>query len=168
MVYGVIVVQRRSSPRPVFTTRRTLAPGRGNRSIEPGVEWLLRWELTALDPTLPARLLDQSPRANPELQLRQRARFTGEGWELEQSWVDVLAPMAVEAECPAWVAALLANARGRISGRDHLAMLKRDGLVPDQASEDEFAALLLRFMSAGMIDTVESPLPAPPPAVTTR
>jgi len=162
LVYGVIVVQRRAHPRPVFTTRRNLSIGDGTRFVEAAeIDWVLRWEESALDPALPARLLDQAPRANPALQLRQLAHFGEDGWQLEQTWVDVLAPVSVQAECPPWVPALLVDANGRLSGREHLARLKQRGLAPEQATEEEFGLLLFRFMSAAMIDTAECPLPRP-------
>ena len=164
IVYAMIVVQRRPEPRAVFTARRQLASQEKGRPIDVGaVEWLLRWELLALDPTLHERLLDAAPRRNPRVQVRQVCTPRGRDWEVQRTWVDILSPFWVEASTPYWVPTFLAAADGHLTGREHLEDMKRKGIAPEQTSEEEFATMLVRFTGVGMIDIAGFPLPSSAP-----
>jgi SAM-dependent methyltransferase len=164
IVYGMLILQRRAESRPVITTRRQLAVRVNQRPIDlDAVEWLLRWEMLALDPSLGPRLLDAAPRRNPRLQMRQLAVPRGHDWAVDRTWVDVLAPFTVEASTPFWVPVFLSAADGRQTGREHLEALKRKGLAPEQTSDEEFAGMLVRFMGVGMFDIASFPLPSGPP-----
>jgi len=164
IVRTLVVVQRRPEPRPVFTARRQLSLQEPGRPIDgSAVEWLLRWEMLALDPALRERLLDAAPRRNPRVQVRQVCTPRGRDWEVQRTWVDVLSPFSTEASTPYWVPIFLAAADGQLTGREHLEDMKRKGIAPEQTSEEEFATMLVRFTGVGMIDIAGFPLPSSPP-----
>ena len=159
LVYGTIVVQRHTSTRPAYTGRRQVCP-----VISPAeADWLLSWEVAALDPDMSRRLLDFRPRAasraNLNLVLRQRDAV----WTPEECSVAVHSPFVLAVECPVWVAALLAACDGATTVREHLAFFRGNGALPPGAPDQDFLGIVKALISGGILEIPEFPLPPAAP-----
>jgi SAM-dependent methyltransferase len=156
-VLASILVQRRSSPRSVITTRRMHSPlTRGG-----DLQWMLRWMVATSTWTTDdeLRLLSARPRTLPRTELRSRSRLDEGRWSTEECTLVTLSPFAVEASCPAWYASLLQWCDGRMTAREHLQYLRDTRAVPDDAPEEVFVRMIRQLVDAGLVEIEEFRLP---------
>jgi SAM-dependent methyltransferase len=148
LVFCVIVIQRRASSRPVFTTRRQM----GLETAAADFEWLLSWETAqAEDPEGPTGLADARPVANPRAELRLVHRIEAGEWMTAKCWIATDRPFALEASCPVWMTAFLSHCDGTRTVREHLLHLKELGAVPQVADEQEFLQMVRKFLAGGLV-----------------
>jgi SAM-dependent methyltransferase len=155
LVYCSIVVQRRSEVRPVFTARRQVGLGMGQSDIE----WLLRWEAAAAQPTTVQGLIDAQPVVSPHIRFRLAHSMQGGAWVADECVLATTAPFALEARCPPWTATLITRCDGRRTTRDHLHFLKESGAVPSDAPESEFVKLIRGLIAGGFMEVADFPRP---------
>jgi hypothetical protein len=148
LVFCSLVLQHRKTQRPVFTTRRQM----GVETDVTDFDWLLGWE-TALaeDPESPPNLMEARPVANPRAELRLVHRIEAGEWVTAKCWIATDRPFALEASCPVWMAAFVARCDGSRTVREHLRYLKELGAVPEEASEEEFAGMVRKFLGGGLL-----------------
>jgi SAM-dependent methyltransferase len=148
LVFCVIVIQRRSSSRPVFTTRRQM----GVETDALDFEWLLGCETAAAeDQGWPPGLAEARPVANPRAELRLVHRLEAGEWVTAKCWIATDRPFALEASCPVWMAAFLSRCDGTRTTREHLQHLKDVGAVPQAADEIEFLGMVRKFLEGGLV-----------------
>ena len=148
LVFCRLVLQRRSTPRAVFTTRRQM----GVETDVADFDWLLDWETSqAQDPDGPPALIEARPVANPGAELRLVHRIESGEWVTAKCWVATERPFALEASCPVWMAAFLARCDGTRTVREHLRHLKELGVVPEGAAEGEFVEMVRKFLGSGLL-----------------
>ena len=154
LVFGSILLRRRADGRAGVVVRRLLAPD----TTIADFRRLLDWESDTASWGASERrvLLDARLRANPETRVRAIHELQGGQWQVTATMLSTPTPFASEATCPLWFPQLLAWLDGEMRGRDHLQHLKDTGMVPEQASDDEFAAMLQRLVDGGFA-TVVSP-----------
>ena len=156
LVFGTLVIQRKRTARPAFTVRRQLARETAARDFE----WLLRWETAAAeDPETPRGLIEARPVANPLAELRLVHRIRDGRWVVDKCWVATHLPFALEAACPVWAGALVAQCDGTATVREHLQHLKEKGAVPPEASEEQFVAMVRKMIAGGFLEVEGFPLP---------
>jgi hypothetical protein len=147
LVFGSILLRRRADGRAGVVVRRLLAPD----TTIADFRRLLDWESDTASWGASDRrvLLDAKLRANPETRVRAIHELQGGQWQVTATMLSTPSPFASEATCPLWFPQLLAWLDGEMRGRDHLQHLKDTGMVPEQASDDEFAAMLQRLVDGG-------------------
>lgn len=157
LVFCSLLFQRRSTDRPVITTRRVLSPLTGAADLQ----WVLRWMVASAgwDMADSRRLLASRPRTLPHTELRSRSMLHDGQWSVDECQLVTLAPFAVEASCPNWYATLLQFCDGRMTAREHLQYLRDTRAVPDAAPEDLFAMMIRQLVDAGLVEIDEFRLP---------
>jgi methylase of polypeptide subunit release factors len=157
LVFCSLLFQRRSTDRPVITTRRLLSPLTRGADLQ----WVLRWMVATAgwDTTDSRRLLSSRPRTLPHTELRSRSMLHDGQWSVDECQLVTLAPFAVEASCPNWYATLLQFCDGRMTAREHLQYLRDTHAVPDAAPEDVFAVMIRQLVDAGLVEIDEFRLP---------
>lgn len=155
-LYCAIVLQRRSSPRPVFTLARTLPNPSGN-----SLEWLMRWEALRLSPGYSRLLLDAHLTVNPNVRLNVVSAFRNRLWSPLSSKLVSSQPFPAEIDCPPWLDAALRLTDGRRPAREIFSLLKANGAAPAHAPESEFLRLLEMLVSSGVLEIPSLPLPPP-------
>jgi len=157
LVMASVLVQRKSTARPVITTRRV----RSSLTSGGDMQWMMRWMVTTASwaPSDELRLLSSHPRTLPRTELRSRSRLVDGQWYGEECALVTLAPFAVEATCPSWYATLLQWCDGRMTAREHLQYLRDTHAVPDDAPEEAFARMIRQLLDAGLVEIDEFRLP---------
>lgn len=155
LVYGMVVVERAAEDAAAFTVRRAI----GAESATAETEWLLRWEAAAKREETIARLLEERPRATPQLELRVTHRMREGDLVPAEFQLSTEYPFSLECAVPAWTGYLLAACDGSRSGRELLAWCKGRGLLHPETPEEEFARFLAMLVSGGFVETAICPLP---------
>ncbi|HVT91712.1 MAG TPA: methyltransferase [Bryobacteraceae bacterium] len=150
-----IALQRRSSPRPVFTILRKCSTVRG-----PMLEWTLRWEAMVREPGFDGRLMRERLTAAPGVRLRKTHALEKKRWVQTSATLVTGDPFPLEEGCPPWVSMLLELCDGNATVRDALETLKARGAVPSHASGPEFARMVQMLISAGFLEIASLRLPA--------
>ena len=157
------MIQRRPSPRSVFTVRRQVSPA--TRAAE--LQWLLAWEEMSARADAAGALYDEKPRTSPATEFRVVHRMEDGHWIPVRCFLATSTPFVAESECPPWAGVFLARCDGTATVREHLAWLKREGLAPEDAVEGEFVELVSALIASGFLEAPSCPLPAAPaPAVS--
>ncbi len=159
LVYGSMVIQRRSREREVFTARRQVGSAMG----VPEVEWLLRWEATAAQRGVLEDLIEERPTTASGIRLRLAHSMQNGAWVPDECQLATAWPFAVEAKCPPWTAALLAHCDGRSTSREQLDFLKARGDLPEDAPALEFVKLIRALIAGGFLEVPAFQLPRDEP-----
>jgi methylase of polypeptide subunit release factors len=151
------LIQRRKSPRPVFTRQRTLTKD----TVAEDLLWLLRYLTATVEwgSEEIVALLDTKPRALPFAQLKVRSVLRDGGWKLADSRVETTAPFATASPCPNWFAAFLARCDGKTTVREHRERLQADGIMPPTTSPEDFAQMIFELSEVPFIELEQFPLP---------
>ncbi len=156
LVYCSLVIDHHDGPRAAFTARRQAGAATGF----PEMEWLRRWEGHAAgEGGTTARLLDCRPAPPGRLKSRISQALEGGVWSTDQCTLITETPFGLEAKCPPWTMVLLELADGRRTARELLTLLRERALVPADASEDRFAALVRALIGGGFLVLADHPLP---------
>jgi methylase of polypeptide subunit release factors len=159
LVMSAFLIRRHregDAARPAVTERRKLH----GTAVAADFQWLLDWHTHAgaLVAALPMDAL--RPRAAPRVELRVVHRNDEDGWLTDHCDLSTAVPFSAQIQCPAWFAELLMRCDGDHSAREVFESLKRDELLPADASASEFAGMLVRLAEIGMLEVPQHPLPA--------
>jgi hypothetical protein len=156
-VNAVFLIQRRRGERAVVTRRRILS----RQTTADDVQWYLNWATSTVGwEKAPARFLAARPRRSPHVELRSRSVCRDGKWSVIGTSVMTLSPFAAEAACAPWFATLLSWFDGQTTVHEHFERLRDLGLIPDAASEQEFAVLTGQLADGGFIELDQFPLPS--------
>jgi methylase of polypeptide subunit release factors len=158
--YGTIILRRHVAAQPPITTRTT----QDKASNWQLADWLLRWELDALDSAFLLALLEQRPKLSERLELHVTHLNRGGNLVPERYRLQLRSPFLVDRECHPWVAVMLAGFSGEVTGREAYGKLQADGVISEQMPPEEFARLLSFFVSQGVLEVSARPLPSRVPA----
>lgn len=149
MVYSHIEVQRRRTPRQVFTRRRQLALGSDWRETD----WLMGWEtrLAEGDPSLVQALLTGRPRVAPGAVIQIELRQNEEAWAPSECTVRVEWPHPLRVKCPPWAADLLAQCDGSATLGELFARFQTAGALPAEGPEEAFLAFIRILAGSGIL-----------------
>lgn len=156
LVYCSLVIERHAESRAAFTARRQAGPATGLAEVE----WLRGWERAGSEGAgTTGRLLDSRPAPPRRLKSRLSQVLEGGTWSTDQCTLITETPFGLEAKCPPWTIVLLELADGRRTARELLTLLRERALVPADASEDRFAALVHALIGGGFLELADHPLP---------
>ena len=159
LVYGLIVVQRRETPRATFTARRQRAEAVGRAESE----WLMSWETAAACGDIVDRILRSRLTARTNCNLRIRHRLEAGEWTPADCALETDHPFPMEAKVQPAIAQMLARCDGSKTALEHLAELKAEGLMHPDTTADAFAELLKIMISGGFLEIEAHRLPLHPP-----
>jgi len=147
LVYGFVVIQRRTGARQTFTVRRQASPGPRRAPWE----WLLAWESAATE-DLTRLILDRPLHRGCDADFLVRHRLEGSAWTPQQYTLQAEWPFRMECDAHPWMANLISLCDGRATGRDQLRVLVENEVVPRNVSEEEFARAAAGLVSGGFIE----------------
>jgi SAM-dependent methyltransferase len=152
LVYGVVVIQRRTGDRPVFTVRRDVGPKTGPAECA----WLVDWATAALDAS---KVLPMKPRARDNVSLKVEHRFSGGEWQPESYRLVSEYPFRATMKCESWAPHLLTIANGSHTIQELLAQLKSSEALPQTVAPIEFAPVVAAMICSGFLEVDEFKLP---------
>ena len=147
LVYSVVMLQRKTEDRPPFTIRRQFGPRTGASEID----WALEWESLVASPKGAERILQSRPKPNPETELRVLHRLGDSGWETAEHMLVTSYPFSMEARTDPWAPHLMAACDGTRNARELFAELKKEGVLPEAAPDEEFARAIAILASGGFL-----------------
>jgi hypothetical protein len=153
LVYGVVVIQRRTGDRPVFTVRRDVGPKTGPAECA----WLVEWATAALDAS---KVLPMKPRARDNASLKVEHRFAGGEWQPESYRLVSEYPFRATMKCESWPPHLLTIANGSHTIQELLDQLKSSEALPQTVASIEFAPVVAAMICSGFLEVDEFKLPA--------
>ena len=146
LIYGLVMIQRRAQPRPVFTVRRHT----GSQTGPAEHARLFEWE-TALVTHEPSWLLGLRPRSAPGIRLQVEHRLDGGAWTPDSYLLETGHPFASGLPAQAWTAHLLACADGSLTAAELLEQLKSAGALHPETPASAFAEMLATLVSGGFL-----------------
>jgi SAM-dependent methyltransferase len=156
VIYGPIIIQRRATPRPVFTARRKA----GRRSSPLEVYWMQRWETMVAEGNLTSRLLHSTLKVVPGCRLNIDHELDGtDDWDAKRYVMVTTYPFEMECDNSASLALLTAHLQQPLTGAELFQQLKRDGVIHSATDPEEFCDALATLVSGGFVDTSVCPLP---------
>lgn len=147
LVYGFVCVQRRAGTRTTFTVRRQAAP---SASRSPW-EWLLAWETAAIGDGLTRIILDSRLHASREAEFEVVHRLGQAEWTPASYKLRTDRIFSMECSAQPWMAHMLSLCDGR-TGREVLAALVRNEVLPEAVPEHEFARAAAALVSGGFLE----------------
>lgn len=161
MVYSHIEVQRRRTPRPVFTRRRGVSGLNGWTETD----WLLDWEtrLVSGDGEIPRTLLAGRPSVAPAAAVQLELRQVNGEWRPLEASIGIDWPYPLRVKCPPWAADLLAQCDGATSLEAIFGRLHAAGVLPPEGAEGLFLQFAVTLAGAGILVFDGHPLPARTP-----
>ena len=148
MIYVILLVQRKTEPRDVFTVRRQ---GRTDTAVG-SMLWLMDFERSLRLPGGIERLLDARLTANRDTSFRVTHTLGDEGWEVGEYVLQTGRPFSMEARTDPWAAHLLAAAAdGKHTLRELMELLKENEALPAALPPEDFAHAAGALISGGFL-----------------
>jgi SAM-dependent methyltransferase len=144
LVYGFMVIQRRTGACETFTVRRQASPG--SRRVP--WEWLLAWESADKE----SLILDRPLHRGGDAEFQVRHRLEGSAWTPQRYTLRTEWPFSMDCDAHPWMANLISLCDGRATGRDQLRVLVENEVVPPTIAEEEFARAAADLVSGGFIE----------------
>jgi len=151
-LYAEIIIERRTTPRPVATARRY----RSALSDAAAVEWMIQTERAAAQPEWFRDL------AATRLTVRDGVAVSTSTQHEQAEWSERLAtlhthyPFRVEAAAPSWIRPFLQTCNGDRTVRDQFLHLQSAGVLSERASEVDFFKLITRLIAGGFVQSKTS------------
>jgi len=149
------ILQRRCGPRPVFTMRVELNANTTGRHVE----WLLNWLEAAGSGQ--ANVMDVGIRPGPSPRLTVDYVLQDGDWGAMRLTVESDSPFRVSWVVSAWVAHLISRTDGYKTGRMLFKEMVDEGRLPEDATEEEFAGVLVRLVAGGLMSVEGFQPPGP-------
>jgi hypothetical protein len=156
LVLGIVVIQRRAGPRPVFTIRRTIGAGTPAAAIE----WAMRWEAKMLMEDAARELLQAKLMATPGVELIVRHVLRDSEISPESFTLSVEVPFATDCKAQPWMGLLLPRCDGKTTVSDLFELAKQNRWIIPETPPEEFSRLLATLISGGFLQTEDFRLPA--------
>ncbi len=147
MVYGWVIIQRKTSEGPAFTVRRDAGEPCGRDEIA----WLLNWETAARRPGALELLAEARLIANPAVECctvhkLKEGELVAEPLNLHTGY-----PFDVDCKAQPWVPYLLAQCNGKSTARELHALCLRNEWIHAETPLEEFLKLLVVLISGGFL-----------------
>jgi SAM-dependent methyltransferase len=156
LLTGMVVVQRASGSRPVFTIRRTM-----KKDTTPAtIEWALRWEMEMQMRGAAELLAGERPLVSPRIALATRHNFREGEVVADDFTLSTDYPFATDCKVQPWMALLLARCDGKTTVEEHFGISKENGWIIPETPPEEFCALLATMVSGGFLQLEKFKWPA--------
>lgn len=147
LVYGLVLIQRRSGAERTFTVRRQASANWRRAEWQ----WLLSWETAAVDGRLAPAVLNSRLYASPGAKLAVLHQLSGDGWTPQSYKLSIDRPFSMDCQTDPWAAHLLSQCDGVLTGGQLLDRLKQAGIIPPTACETDFAGAVSQLISGGFL-----------------
>ncbi len=155
--YGWIIIQRRNTPRGVFTARRSAGPCTGREEIA----WLLNWETFAAGPSASQDLLQMAPVARASLELHAVHRLKEGALVPEHLALHSEHPFAMNVRVDPWMVYLIPLCDGKSTVQQMWETCKAQKFIHPETPAEEFARLIAMMISGGFIEVADYRPPDP-------
>jgi hypothetical protein len=145
---GTLVAQRRESKRPVFTIRRSLAPGVDSTVTER----VLRWETELVSCPSSEAVLGVKPMASPRLQLIVRHRLEAGEFAAQDFSLTTDHPFLMDCKVQPWMGSLLTRCDGTKTMSELYGECRQEGWIQADTPPLEFVNLVGLLISGGFLD----------------
>jgi SAM-dependent methyltransferase len=147
LLFCWVVIQRRCSPRGVFSVRRRA----GEETRGEHVEWLLRRETAARELGSDEWLLDAKPGRSPGVKLNVSHQLGTDGWRPTERSLQTAVPFPLTAKCPPWAARFVEGCDGKTTVREHFVALMESGVIGEQSSQEVLLSSVGVLLAGGFI-----------------
>ncbi len=147
LVYGTILIRRKSANRTAFTVRRQ----NSDRTHRAEMEWLLDWEGQVASGTATTELLDGALTASPDVELRVVNRLQDGDWAATGYQLLSEYPFGMELQPQPWMIQLLTKCDGKKTGRELWQQLIAEEVIFAGTPLDQFANALVVLLSGGFL-----------------
>ena len=147
LVYGTILIRRKTGNRPAFTVRRQ----NSDRTNRAEMDWLLDWEGSVAGATATAQLLDGALTAAPDIELRVVNRLQDGDWAATGYQLQADYPFSMELRPQPWMIYLLSKCDGKKTGRELWQQLIDQEVIFPGTPLDQFATALTVLVSGGFL-----------------
>ncbi len=163
MVYGWVVIQRKTDDRAAFTVRREAGEPCGREEIA----WLLNWESAARRPGALELLAEAKLIANPAVEFctvhkLREGELVAEPLNLHTGY-----PFDVNCKAQPWVPYLLAQCNGKSTARELHTYCREHEWIDAETPLEEFLKLLIVLISGGFLGAENPQFPRLPWGFTT-
>jgi SAM-dependent methyltransferase len=156
LFYGSILIRRHATARQPVTARVQ----RGSAFRPEHQDWLLDWEAECKEPAALTLLLDSRPAIAPGTELHVLHRLNEGRFAPEAFGIETKEPFTTDVRCSRWLISVISACDGARTWREHFEQAKTGGLVSQETTPEEFAALLGTLVSQGVLTIAERPMPA--------
>ncbi len=156
LVYGAVLIERHTLPRPPITGRIQTGKGYTGRHLE----WLLEWQKALTRANSLEMLSNCHPFLAPDCTLHVVSRVHEGRFRMEEFTLKSQAPFRSSFRCEGWVTQILSECDGVRPWHEHFERARRDGLISEKIPAKEFAGLLSLLVSLGILRVAEWQLPA--------
>ena len=156
LVYGTLLIERHSTPRPALTARTLSGKGYTGRHLD----WLLDWQKKVAGADSTEMLLNARPSLTPDCSLHSVSRMRDGRFQMEEFVLKSQRPFHSTFRSEGWVTQVLSECDGMRTWREHFDRAKGAGLISERIPAKEFAGLLSLLVSLGILRVSEHPLPA--------
>ncbi|MGB7232732.1 MAG: class I SAM-dependent methyltransferase, partial [Candidatus Acidiferrum sp.] len=156
LLLGVVVIQRTSEPRPVFTMRRTMGSGTTAATLDRA----MRWEAEMQKEDAFEKLLRSTPVATPGIEIIVRHVLRDGEIAPENFTLSIETPFATDCKVQPWMAMLLPRCDGKTTVAEMFEAAKTNGWIVPETPAEEFCRLLATLISGGFLQTEGFRLPA--------
>ncbi len=158
MVYGWVIIQRKTDERAAFTIRREAGDPCGREEIS----WLLNWETAARAPGILKLLAEARLIANPAVEFctvhkLKEGELVAEPLNLHTGY-----PFDVNCKAQPWVAYLVAQCNGKSTARELHSYCIQNELINAETPLEEFLELLVVLISGGFLGAEYRQMPRIP------
>ncbi len=147
IAYGWIIIIRHEEPRSALTLRRRI----GRENVLAATLHVRAWEQRAGDEAALQQLLDSKPRVSDHARLQVRQQMRERRWAIEACAITTDSPFALTLEPSPEALGFVNRCDGTRSVREHIALLRQNGAVPDTVNDLEFAELVRSMLSGGFL-----------------
>ncbi|MBZ5561555.1 MAG: class I SAM-dependent methyltransferase [Acidobacteriia bacterium] len=158
MVYGWVIIQRKTDERAAFTIRREAGDQCGREEIA----WLLNWETAARAPGILKLLAEAWLIANPAVEFctvhkLKEGELVAEPLNLHTGY-----PFDVNCKAQPWVPYLVAQCNGKSTARELHSFCIQNELISAETPLEEFLKLLTVLISGGFLGAESPQFPRTP------
>ena len=145
---GMLVVQKKETKRPVFTIRRSLAPGVDSSATEK----VLRWETDMADERTAGKVLGARPIASPRAELLVRHRIEGRDFAPQDFTLTNDYPFLMDCKVQPWMGYLVARCDGTRSVQELYVDCREAGWIKRDTPPPEFVQVVSLLISGGFLN----------------
>jgi SAM-dependent methyltransferase len=150
--HGFVIIQRKSSPREVFTVRRKSGPESGSSEVE----WLMGWLTRNVEPANRGELLATRFVTSEKCEMTVEHRMEDGEMAVAGMRLRTRHPFDMECRIQPWTGQFIAECGRPMTGQEIYDYCRREEIIRGQVTAQDFTALLDMLTSGGFLEAVGS------------
>ena len=147
ILYAALLIERHDAAHPAITKRLQTGKGYTGRHLE----WLLDWEKAAFAPGRAETLLNSRPAIAPDCERQVVSRVRDGSFHEQEFAFQTNAGFRARHLCDRGLGQIISECDGATTWREHYLRAQAEGLIPAEATAEEFAGLLVSFVADGIL-----------------